>query len=58
MPNVQMYGTFSELASEFPLSNASNDYTAKIDARNTRLSNRRTQVLKEFLEKTTSFDIK
>lgn len=58
MPNVQIYGTFSELTSVFPVSNASNHYTAKIDARNTRLSNRRTQVVKEFLEKITSFDIK
>ena len=58
MPNVQVCETFFELTSILPTSHEFSQYMSEIDARNSRLSNHRNQVLMEFLEKIPSFEVK
>ena len=56
MPNVQVCETLSELTSIFPTSQDPSKYMAKIEARNSRLSDDRTRVLTEFLQKIPKFE--
>lgn len=56
MPNVQVCETFSELTSTFPILNDTSDYKAKIENRNTRLSDNRRRVLVEFLQNIPKFE--
>jgi hypothetical protein len=56
MPNVQVCETFSELTSTFPILQDTSEYMAKIEYRNSRLSDDRRRVLVEFLQNIPKFE--